>query len=87
MQASTKVTTSEELLGSNDAILEALLKSGAHFANLFVQNDANFIPLPQSGTHRNEIDRFVAQVNDVIAVAHLNRYTKTWSFKTFVFVA
>ena len=70
---------------NNATILKEFEKSGEQFADLFVRHGATFTPLIQSGTlPRADTERFVAEVNDVIAVAH---HTKgTWKFKSYVMV-
>ena len=69
---------------TNETILNELKKSGEQFANLFVENKAEFIPLPQSGDYRKDSSRYVAQVNDVITVVNHNCTTNTLKFRTYV---
>ena len=72
---------------NNATILKELEKSGEQFADLFVRHEATFTPLIQSGTlPRSDTERYVAEVNDVIAVAHHNINNGTWKFKSYVVV-
>lgn len=73
---------------SNTDILAELVKSGEHFANLFKENKAMFIPVPQSGKHSTaEAESFVAQVGDVTMIARYSEITKNWRFRSFIFCA
>ena len=70
---------------TNEEILDEFKRSGEQYADLFVRHEAKFVPLIQSGDlPRSESERFVAQVNDVIAVANHNNATNKWKFRSFV---
>lgn len=72
---------------NNATILEEFSKSGEQFADLFVRHQAKFTPLVQSGDlPRTDAERYVAEVNDVITVAHHNNNNGTWKFKSYVVV-
>lgn len=70
---------------NNATILEELRKSGGEFSELFLSHKAQFTPLIQSGKEPMiASERYVAQVNDVLAVAYHLCESDSWKFKTYV---